>query len=192
MKANSIGWIVILYCVAVALTLSALAHASGPTLTDRLVAVQPMFQSAKDEPVDARELAEAIAEVAKGNRQWAALVLTMAVHETQLADRARRGEFKDYEADSYKEKDGTIKHHAWGTYQLWRNLTNDADWGSTDIKIQTRAASRMLKGAYYRCAKSGVPFPLNTIRAVAGRGCAQPIKGEQQRLATYERLLRRL
>ena len=182
-RAELIGWLVIAYCVALALTLSALAHAGAPTLTERLVAAQPAFASKKDEPVDAQAFAEAVAAVAKGNRQWAALLTTIAIHESGLSARIARGECKSFECDHGL---------AWGLPQIHRTSRNASVWGSPDIAVQIREESHLARGAFELCKKSSVPFPLSTIRAYAGRGCSQAIKGEADRVATFNRLLRKL
>lgn len=162
------------------------------TFRDRLIAVQPGISTKKNTPVDPEAMADALLKVKGLNGQWAALMLAVAANESALDDNIRRGQCKDYECDSYKGKDGTIQHRAWGLWQLHKNLTNDSDWGSEDLGVQARAASRMLRGAFYQCQKSGVAFPLGAIRAFAGHGCDVPLKGEEKRMAIYNRLLGRL
>ncbi|MEO8917628.1 MAG: hypothetical protein ABI488_09400, partial [Polyangiaceae bacterium] len=66
--------------------------------------------SKKDEPVDPRELAEAIAAVPKISREWAALILTVAAHESALSARIARGEYRDFEGDSFRNRDGKVQH----------------------------------------------------------------------------------
>ena len=194
-KADRIGWFLILFLAAVALVAAlypAVAKADAPSLVDRLIAVQPSLASHKDEPVDAREFAAAVATVSKGDRQWAALLTTLAVHESGLSDRIRRGEFKDYEGDAFKNKDGSIQHLAFGLWQCHANQNNASDWGSTDVAVQARVANRMARGAAHKCEHSGVAFPLYVFRAYGGRQCDMPLKGEERRMQTYSRLLRRL
>jgi len=185
MKADiRIGWTVVALLMAVALcmALSALVHAAPRSLTDNLVAVQSSLQSRSEEPVDARELADAITSVTH-SPQWAALLLTTAHHESALSARIARSEYKPHEGDHGK---------AWGLFQNWKSASNANVWGSPDIAVQVKAASHLTRQYYNMCRNSGVPFPLSTMRALSGRGCSMPLKGEAQRMHTYQSVLARL
>lgn len=180
------GWAFLIACAALGLAFGAcgsLAQGGEYSLTDRLVTAQLRLQSKRDEPVDPQALASAIALITKGNRDWSALLLTVAAHESALSARIASGSCKAYECDGGR---------AWGLYQVHRNALNAAVWGSPDLAEQTRAASRVLRGAFYRCKDSGVDWPLATLRAYAGNGCSQALKGEDKRVKTFERLRRTL
>lgn len=196
-KADRIGWCLLLFLAALglAMAVTGIVHAGSPppnALVERLIAVQPSLSSRKDEPVDAREFAQAVADVSKGNRQWAAFLTTLASHESGLSDRIRRGDYKSFEGDSYRDAAGELQHKSWGIFQVQRSPVNAEDFGSTDVAAQVRAGSRMARGAFYQCAKSGVPFPLGAFRALGGRGCLGKLKGEEKRVATFQRILARL
>lgn len=162
------------------------------TFVDRLVALQPSFANKKDPPVDAREFAEAVDAVAKGNRQWAALITTLAIHEGGLSDRIRRGEYTRHEGDSFVDKNGDVQHKAWGLLQVHRSSLNADVFGSLEIRDQIREGSRIARGMFYMCKTAGVPFPLGVFRAMGGHGCHVTLKGEQARVATFNRVLARL
>lgn len=182
-----IGWAVVVFLAALGLAMafSAIAKAEPPpSLVERLVAVQPSLASRKDEPVDARELAEAIAATTQ-SPQWAAFLLTTAAHESALRARISRSEYREHT----REGDGG---RAWGLFQNWKSAANADVWGSPEIAVQVKAASRLSRQYYNMCRNSGVPFPLSTMRALGGHGCKTPIKGEAERVRTFERVLARL
>jgi hypothetical protein len=168
------------------MAIAAHCRADDARLVDRLVLVQPAFQSRVDEPVGARELAEAIASIPKVNRDWAALVLTVAVHESALAARIARGDCKRYECDGGR---------AWGLYQGHRNEANAAVWGSPDIAIQTQEAARMLRAVFYRCNgphSLSFDWVARTLSAYAGHRCDANWAGLDRRLNTFARIRGRL
>lgn len=172
--------------LAGAMAITAAAHSEEPpppsALIEKLVAVQPSLASRKDAPVDARELAEAIGSVTT-SPQWAAFLLTTARHEAALSARIARGECLKHECDGGR---------AWGLFQNWKSAANADVWGSPDIRVQVKAASHLSRQYYNMCRGSGVPFPLSTFRALGGHGCTLPLKGEEQRMRTYQRVLARL
>ncbi|MEO7037446.1 MAG: hypothetical protein ABI548_26065, partial [Polyangiaceae bacterium] len=118
--ANDAGWSVIerlhraivAACAtfAIALWFTSFAGAAAPSLIERLIKAQAPLASKKDQPVDPRELAEAIAAVPKIGREWAALILTVAAHESALSARIARGEYRDFEGDSFRNRDGKVQH----------------------------------------------------------------------------------
>jgi len=185
-----IGWATIgfLVAISIAMVISArLAHADQPTLTDRIAAVIPSLVSSKEENVDAREFAEAVASVPKVNREWAALLLTIATHESSLRARIARSEYR-----SKKEGDGG---RAFGLFQAHKNSLNADVWGSTDIRVQTIEAARALRSAFYQCNGRQPPradWVARTINAYAGRRCDAQWVGLDRRVATFNRVVRRL
>ena len=149
-------------------------------LETRLARQAERFQSAKDQPVDTAELGCAIAGVTR-SREWAAFLLTLAVHESGLAERIRVGDCRPHECDGGR---------AWGLWQNWRSQQNDAVWGSPDLAVQAKAAAHLGTQMFNMCRSAGVPFPLGTFRALGGRGCKHPLPGEDKRVATYQRILK--
>jgi hypothetical protein len=162
-----------------------LLHAGAPTLIERLVAVQPSLASKKDEPVDAAELADAIVAVPKLTSDWAALLLTVAGHESALSRRIAEGRCRPLECD---------RGLAWGAYQQHRNAFNADVWGSPDIRVQTTEAARALRSAFYQCNRGALrkDWVARTINAYAGRSCDAVWPGLQSRLATFKRVRARL
>ena len=180
---------------AIGLWFTSFAGAAAPTLMERLVTAQAPLQSKSDEPVDPRELAAAIAGVPKITREWAALILTVAGHESALSARIARGEYKDYEGDSFRNREGKVQHRAWGLWQAHRNRLNDSVWGSTDVAVQTEEAARALRRAFYTCNGGGRPhadWVRSTLNSYSGRRCDASWPGLDKRLATYQRVLHAL
>jgi hypothetical protein len=180
---------------AIGLWFTSFAGAAAPSLMERLITAQAPLQSKIDEPVDARELATAIANVPKITREWAALILTVAAHESALSARIARGEYKDYEGDSYRNREGKLQHRAWGLWQAHKNRLNDSAWGSTDITVQTEEAARALRRAFYTCngkGRSHSDWVRSTLNAYSGRRCDASWPGLEKRLKTYQHVLHAL
>jgi hypothetical protein len=184
-----LGWFFIALFLALGVTLAVLgrtAHAESSTLTDRLVTAQTLFQSKTEASVDARALAETIVGLTKGNRDWSALVLTVAVHEGGLSQRIANGECHARECDSGR---------AWGLFQIHQNAWNARIWGSTDLLVQTAEGIRTLRRAFYTCNGPGklrLDWARVTLSAYAGQGCSGAWPGLDQRMLTFERVKRRL
>jgi len=185
---NRVGWAALLtFAVfAIAMAIAAAARGAEPRLVDRLIQVQPALQSRADEPVSAQALAEAIVSIPKVNATWAALVLTVAAHESALSARIARGDCKRYECDGGR---------AWGLYQSHKHEANAAVWGSPDIAVQTLEAARMLRAVFYLCEGHGALSPdwvARTLSAYSGRRCDAIWPGLEARVATYARIRGRL
>ncbi len=180
---------------AIALWFTSVAGAEAPSLLERLVVAQKPLQSKQDEPVDPQELASAIVSVPKISREWAALILTVAAHESALSARIARGEYKDYEGDSFKTREGIVQHRAWGLWQAHKNRLNEANWGSPDLTVQTTEAARALRRAFYQCNSGGrvhSDWVRSTLSSYSGRRCDAEWPGLDKRVATYQRVLRAL
>jgi hypothetical protein len=180
---------------AIGLWFTSFAGAAAPSLMERLIAVQAPLQSKRDEPVDARELATAIAGVPKITREWAALILTVAAHESALSARIARGEYKDYEGDSFRNREGKLQHRAWGLWQAHKNRLNESAWGSPDIAVQTEEAARALRRAFYTCNSGGrarADWVRSTLNSYSGRRCDASWPGLEKRLKTYQHVLHAL
>ena len=169
-----------------------LLHASPHTLHETIAAAVPTIGSKREPVVDADELADAVIAVSNGNRQWAALILALGASESAWSERIRLGAYRDREGDSFRDADGTIQHRAWGVLQVHKSTLNASVWGSTVLLDQVREGSRIARGAFFMCKRAGVPFPLGVFRAVGTGSCTMALKGEEQRVALYNRLLRRL
>jgi len=180
---------------AIGLWFTSFAGAAAPSLMERLISAQAPLQSKVDEPVDARELATAISSVPKITREWAALILTVAAHESALSARIARGEYKDYEGDSFRNREGKVQHRAWGLWQAHKNRLNDSAWGSPDITVQTAEAARALRRAFYTCnggGRSQSDWVRSTLNSYSGRRCDATWPGLEKRLTTYKQVLHAL
>ena len=187
--SNRVGWVTLAFlaCLGFGLAIAARCNAAPATnFVDRLIAVQPALQSRQEAAVDPRELAEAIAAIPRINATWAALVLTIAAHESALSARIARGECGPHECDGGR---------AWGLYQGHKNEGNATEWGSPDIRVQTLAAARLLRAVFYLCEGRGSLSPdwvERTLSAYAGRACDAKWPGLGQRIATFHSLRGRL
>jgi len=185
--STRVGWITLAFLTALGLAMafSATVHGATPSLVDRLIAAQAPLASRKEPAVDARELAEAIASVPKVTREWAALILTIAAHESALSARIAANDCAKHECDGGR---------AFGLYQGHRNAHNATVWGSTDIRVQTFEAARALRSGFYTCNHGKLPtdWVARTINGYAGKKCDSIWPGLEQRLATFNRIVRKL
>lgn len=115
-------------------------------------------------------------------REWVALMLTVANHETHFSIRISDGNCRKHECDRGKAK---------GLYQLHRNSLNWDDWAKQDgnVPLQAKLGSDALRRAYYTCSRSGVPWLIGTLNAYAGKRCSANWPGLQARVATFNRLV---
>ena len=182
--ANRIGWATLLTLAvfAAAMAIATRCHAE-PRLVERLIAAQRSLASRTEQAVDARELAEAIASIPKVSAQWAALVLTVAAHESALRARIARGECRPLECDGGR---------AWGLYQGHRNALNAEAWGSPDLRVQTLEAARALRSAFYQCGGLQPGWVARTLSAYAGHRCDASWRGLDRRLLTHALIVRGL
>lgn len=111
-------------------------------------------------------------------REWAALMLTVANHETHFSIRISDGQCKKWECD---------RGLARGMWQLHANYFNRAEWfrQNGDIGLQAKLASAQLKRAYATCPQD---FPRGALNAFAGRRCGDDWPGLKARLGTFQRL----
>ena len=147
---------------------------------------------ASPDRVDADAFAQAVEHAAKSDADWAALLITIAAHESNLSARIASGGCKPWECDSTLVR-GERKFRAWGLFQEHKNLNNQSYWGSPDLDVQTLSASRLLKRAYWSCKRvSSGPWLAFTINAYAGKRCDSEWIGLDARLATFKRIRRGL
>jgi hypothetical protein len=185
-SANGIGWLVIAFGVATGLAFSCAAHGAEPTLAERIEAVVPSLASQKEETVDARELATSVAAVPKVTREWAALILTVGAHESALRARIAANDCRPHECDGGR---------AFGLYQGHKNKFNETVWGSSDVRVQTLEAARALRSGFYTCngrRKLPADWVARTINGYAGKRCDAQWDGLTKRLATFNRVVRKL
>lgn len=161
---------------------SAPAATEPSSLRDRIIAAVPGLSCKSEEVVPPAEVADAVLSVTD-NRRWVALLLAIGAHESGFRKRIAEGHCKRGECDGGR---------AWGLWQVHKSLANRDVWGSQDLALQAREASRVARGAFGTCRKSAVPFPLSTFRAYAGAGCERAVHTEDFVVVTVARLLRRL
>ena len=169
------------------------------TIASLLVALSLLPTWKEDRPVTPEkerqlaEIAAAVHRAAKGDRDVAALTLSLGWHESAFSMRIGRSECHGRECDPRRLRDGTLYYRARGFWQLHQNGMSNAAWaallGPGSIDAQATEAVRRVRSAFATCRSSG---PLGAVRAFAGNGCSSPLKGEGARLATFESIRRRL
>ncbi len=174
------------------LTVVTVARSAPSTLESRVARASQNVATNREPAVDSAELAHALVAVEK-NEDRLAMLLAIGVHESALRASIARGECGPHECDRDSK---THAIQAWGLWQQWKNYLNRADWGNPSLGVQAKWAARQLRGAYARCrdypGMGGPNLSRAAIRAYAGRGCDQPIRGEDARLATYLKVRRQL
>jgi hypothetical protein len=138
-----------------------------------------------------------ISKVSKGAplppRDWAALIVTVGNHETHFETRLVAG-------NCFWEKrecDATMSHgerifRARGAFQNHRN-TNNVQWweaANGNIPAQVQMVNDGLRRGWNTCRTSGVTVAAGALRGYAGSSCTKPMRGEGERLQTFERLRR--
>jgi hypothetical protein len=130
--------------------------------------------------------ASAINEAAQGDRDLAALLVTVGFHESAWSMAIMNGQCGKYECD--RDRHGNVR--AVSNFQLWRVSTSSPEaWelAKTDVRVASREAARALKRARGLC--KGEPDMVRaTLRAYAGRGCRKRLKDEEARVRTYLRV----
>jgi len=168
-----------------------------PFVETREPLVEAALSVAAADHVDAREFADAVAQASNGNRDWAALLITIAAHESALSARIAENRCEAWECDA-THVGGKLVHRAAGLFQEHRNLNNLTTWGSTDVGVQVASASRALRRAYWTCARhypkgvSAKVWVSFTINAFAGKSCDREWRGGEEREATWRAVRRRL
>lgn len=135
------------------------------------------------------QIAAAIAEVSRdaprSPREWAALLMTIGYHESTFSLRIQRGECKPHECDRGRARSSWQLHRNTFTAPIWDQLH-----GLENTRVQVQAASDALKRAYFTCSRSGVPWLQATLNGYAGRRCSAEWPGLDQRVSTFNRLVR--
>lgn len=128
-------------------------------------------------------IAEASAKRAEP-RKYAALLITIAQHESHLDTEVVAGRCPPRMCDRGRAK---------GAFQNWNvKLVSDV-WHRADGKpaLQVEMADRVLSRSLTRCA-TFAPFPAHVFRAYRGGAegsCTIPLKDEEARVATFNRLM---
>ncbi len=168
-----------------ALAIAAPAISAEPyNMVDRLVAAQRDLQAPREPKTEPEALARALATASKGDRILAAAMLATAYVETALSDRLRRNECRPKECDH---------RLAWGLYQLHKDSYTESVWGSPDVTLQSEAAARKMKSAFYMAKAAHAPFPAGMFRIYGGRRPdATTLPREALRVSTFNRVMAHL
>jgi hypothetical protein len=182
------------YLVALTILLVAAVVSAAPSQRHRewcraAVASLPVFHEDVDAPGKQAELdaiAEAVALRSLGAplppQTWAALILTVWKHESNLSSRIIAGNCKPKERDAGRARGGGQNH---------RNSLNGADWDAANgnVAIQVKMTDEALRRAYWTCSRSGEELTAATLSAYAGQRCGAGWSGLAPRLSTWNRLL---
>ena len=121
-------------------------------------------------------------------KDFQALVIAIAWHESTLSLRIHRGECKPHECDGGRAR---------GPWQQHRHGMTDADWdamhGLEHVQHQAVVAAKQLRRSYLTCKGSGVTWLQGAINNYAGRNCtATGWAGLEERQQTWAKVRRRL
>ncbi len=146
--------------------------------------------------VQAHLIANAVAEVAGNARGWpgsprelAALMLTVAYHETGFSLRIHDGHCKPYECDKGRAR-GLWQLHAHRSLPRERWLTlAGLDDAATRLSAQEAAYALVRSRRVCLSKIQGSDWVTPTLAAYAGRGCGGRLPDSAARLRTYRHLL---
>lgn len=181
-----------LLVMLVALLLAGVASARTPLSILRALDSLPLYkhdrgpEQADLKAAQLQSASAAIAEAAQGDRDMAALLVTVGFHESGWSMAIMSGHCEKHQCD--RDRHGNVR--AVSNYQLWRVSTSSPEaWelAKTDVRVASREAARALKRARGLCR--GEPDMVRaTLRAYGGRGCRKPLKDEDARVKTYLRV----
>jgi hypothetical protein len=183
-----VGLLVVVALAAAMLLTALTVKAASPTLLDNVVLAQRALGSKREPVVEPRAFAEELVKASGGNRDWIALQLTVASHESALSARIAGG-------GCLVEKRECDGGRAWGLFQGHKNAHNADVWGSPEIAVQVKEAQRALRSAFYTCNPKGKLRPkwvAATLSAYAGQRCDAEWGGLAKRVVTFQRVRARL
>jgi hypothetical protein len=178
--------------------LAAIAWSSEPSGVQQALERLPTYYEDRATPelkaVQLQDMATAI-EIATDPpppgvklKDFQALVIAIAWHESTLSLRIHRGECKPHECDGGRAR---------GPWQQHRHGMTDADWdamhGLENVQHQAVVAAQQLRRSYLTCKGSGATWLQGAINNYAGRNCtATGWAGLEERQATWAKVRKRL
>lgn len=147
-------------------------HDRGPEHSDRK-ALQLQAASA------------AIDEAAKGDKDLAAMLVTVGHHESAWSLAIMNGYCLPKQCDP--DRDGVPRAHS--NYQLHRVAASSREaWEAarTDLRVATQEAAFVLRRMRSMCR--GEDVVRRTLTAYAGRGCGGRLKDIEKRMDTYRKV----
>ncbi len=129
-----------------------------------------------DKRAQLEAIAGAVASVAQTPDE-AAFLLAWGKAETNFSLRIHRGNCSPWECDGGKAR---------GPWQTHKNGMSEERWlrmiGVENVEVQAEQALRDARWALYACPNDRIR---GAFRVLAGRACSWPIKGENERFATF-------
>lgn len=195
-KADKIGWALILGLVALALAMvlsariAKAAPSDGPIM--RALLSLPTFhedtgaEHAQEKRAQLITVANAIGAAAKGDKDLAAMLVTVAYHESAMSLRIHAGQCKPSECD-HGLAASIFQLHSSKRIPLdeWATL---ASLDPEATKLAAKRAAQMLIGARYICGRD----PARIMTSFAGLRCDAPWAGLAPRLQTFAKIRGRL
>lgn len=132
--------------------------------------------------VFAVEIARVSANAPLPARQWAALLGAIGSNESNFDTEIVAGRCAKWACDHGRAKGAFQNHKLSFTADLWPVADGN-------ITAQVDMADRTLRRTWGTCTRLGVPFPASAFRGYAGVSCSWPMRGEQQRVNAYLRLM---
>lgn len=159
-------------------------------LVSAALADLPVYHEDRANPYKGAQLhtiAQAVASVSR-TREEAAYLIAIGDAETKFSFRVHFGLCRAFECD---------RGRAQSPWQLWKNNRTTEEWhGFVGLSLDATKAAAGAALQHIRFAERAcryAPEPLvGTFRAYAGLGCDVPLKGERDRVATFNRVMRKL
>ena len=151
------------------------------------LALLPIF--GEDRPVTPEKqrqldaISQAVRAAAKTPDE-AAFLLAFGWHESNFSLRIAQGRCKPHECDRGKARSPWQLHRVGMTEERWAQMQ-----GVEHVNEQAAEAMNRARWALRQCSTDRIR---GAFRVLSGRGCQYPLKGEAERVATFERVRRRL
>jgi hypothetical protein len=128
-------------------------------------------------------VAAAVAEFARSPDE-VAFLLAWAKHETNLSLRIHAGQCRAWECDRGKARGPWQAHRNGMPLERW-----DRMHGVENTRAQAEHAARMARWALRQCPDDRIR---GAFRVLGGRACWQPLKGDELRVADFQKMRGRL
>lgn len=131
--------------------------------------------------VQEEAIGRAVLHASHGDPELASFLLAWEDAETHGSLRIHRGECYRWECDHGRAR---------GPWQLHQNMMSAPRWalmiGVENTEAQAEQAARMAQWALRDCHAQGDDRIVKAFRRLGARGCNEPLKGEQDRLAAFK------
>lgn len=146
----------------------------------------PVFHEDGASPEKTAQLtavAAAVAEVAR-DKDEAAFLIAWGEHESRYSLRIHRGQCKPLECDRGRARGPWQNHRIGMAEDAWGRLV-----GVEMTRVQAAEAMRRARSALRMCPADRIR---GAFRVLGGNGCTRALKGENERVETFQRVRAKL